>query len=75
MIFMDVQMPRMDGCEASRAIRAMDRAYASQIPIVAMTANAFAEDAMNCKRAGMNDHMAKPIDVETLARMLNTYIR
>jgi len=53
----------------------MDRAYASQIPIVAMTANAFAEDAMNCKRAGMNDHMAKPIDVETLARMLNTYIR
>ena len=74
MIFMDVQMPRMNGYEASTAIRALDRSDAKKIPIVAMTANAFAEDAMNCKKAGMNDHMAKPIDVDILIRMLHTFL-
>ena len=75
LIFMDVQMPNMNGYEATQAIRAMDRVYAREIPIIAMTANAFAEDAMKCKKAGMNEHIAKPIDVGILAEVLNTYIR
>ena len=75
MIFMDMQMPNMNGCDAARAIRAMDRDYAREIPIVAMTANAFAEDVLNCKRAGMNDHITKPIDVEVLSRVLHTYVK
>ena len=74
MIFMDVQMPNMNGYEATQAIRAMDRPYAKNIPIVAMTANAFADDILNCRKAGMNDHMAKPIDVDVLAGMLTEYI-
>lgn len=75
LIFMDIQMPNMNGLEAARAIRALDRSYAKEIPIVAMTANAFAEDVINCKEAGMNEHMTKPIDVEVLARMLQTYVK
>ncbi len=75
MIFMDMQMPNMNGCDAARAIRAMDRDYAKEIPIVAMTANAFAEDMLNCKRAGMNDHITKPIDVEVLSRVLQSYVK
>ncbi|MBO5535079.1 MAG: response regulator [Clostridia bacterium] len=74
-IFMDVQMPNMNGYEATKAIRSMDRADAKQIPIIAMTANAFAEDVLRCKDAGMNDHLAKPLDVDILVRMLHTYIR
>ena len=74
MIFMDMRMPNMDGLEATKAIRAMDSNYARKIPIVAMTANAFAEDVVACKKAGMNDHMVKPIDIEVLAKMLETYI-
>lgn len=75
LIFMDVQMPNMNGFEATMAIRAMDRPYARNIPIVAMTANAFAEDVLNCKKAGMNEHITKPIDVDILARVLDTYVR
>ncbi|MBR6220667.1 MAG: response regulator [Clostridia bacterium] len=75
LIFMDMQMPNMNGCEAARAIRAMERPYAKQIPIVAMTANAFTEDILSCKRAGMNDHITKPIDVEVLAKVLDTYVK
>ena len=74
-IFMDVQMPNMNGYEATKAIRSMDRADAKQIPIIAMTANAFAEDVLRCRDAGMNDHLAKPLDVDILVRMLHTYIR
>ena len=74
MIFMDVQMPNMNGLEATQAIRAMDRSYAKEIPIVAMTANAFAEDVLKCKQAGMNEHIKKPIDVEVLAQVLDTYV-
>ncbi len=74
-IFMDVQMPNMNGYEATRAIRAMDRAYAREIPIIAMTANAFAEDIMNCKKAGMNEHLTKPIDVDILPRILELYVK
>ena len=75
MIFMDVQMPNMNGYEATQAIRAMDRPYAKEIPIVAMTANAFAEDVLKCKKAGMNEHITKPIDIDMLARILGTYVR
>ena len=75
LVFMDVQMPNMNGYEATKAIRAMDRPYAKEIPIVAMTANAFAEDVMRCKKAGMNEHITKPIDVDILARVLAAYIK
>ena len=75
-IFMtDIQMPVMNGYEAARAIRAMDRPYAKEIPIVAMTANAFADDVLKCRQAGMNEHIAKPFHVEDLTRVLRAYIR
>ncbi|MEC4175748.1 ATP-binding protein [Adlercreutzia sp. R7] len=67
-IFMDVQMPVMNGHEAARAIRALDRPDAQTIPIIAMTANAFAEDEREALAAGMNAHVAKPIDLAVLAR-------
>lgn len=70
MIFMDVQMPVMGGHEAARAIRALDREDAATIPIIAMTANAFAEDEREALAAGMNAHVAKPIDVRTLQRVV-----
>ena len=75
MIFSDIQMPNMNGYEAARAIRAMDRPYAKEIPIVAMSANAFAEDVLNSKKAGMNEHIAKPIDIDELARVLQAYVK
>ena len=75
MIFTDIQMPHMNGYEAARAIRAMERPYAKQIPIVAMSANAFADDIQKSKNAGMNEHITKPIDFNALARVLSTYIR
>jgi signal transduction histidine kinase/CheY-like chemotaxis protein len=62
LILMDIRMPVMDGMEASRQIRALPRADASSIPIVAMTANAYTEDRENARKAGMNAHLAKPID-------------
>ena len=68
MIFMDVQMPVMNGHEAARAIRALDRPDARTIPIIAMTANAFAEDKREALAAGMDAHVAKPIDVAVLAK-------
>lgn len=66
LIFMDIQMPVMNGHEAARAIRKLDRPDAAEIPIIAMTANAFAEDAMASKNAGMNEHIAKPLNIEQL---------
>lgn len=75
MIFMDIQMPRMNGYDAARAIRAMDRNYCKQIPIIAMTANAFAEDVHAAKTVGMNEHIAKPLDLNTLARILKRWIQ
>ena len=63
LILMDVQMPVMNGYEASKAIRALPDKTLASIPIIAMTANAFAEDVQNAKNAGMNDHVAKPLDV------------
>ena len=74
-ILMDVQMPIMNGYEAARGIRALDRADAKSIPIIAMTANAFAEDVKEALAAGMDAHIAKPIDMDLLKKTVNHYIR
>jgi CheY-like chemotaxis protein len=75
---MDLQMPVMDGYEATIAIRTIESLNGgnktSQIPIIAMTANAFTEDVAKCKNAGMNDHLAKPVDVEALLGIANKYL-
>ena len=73
-ILMDVMMPVRDGHEATRAIRAMDRPDAKTIPIFAMTANAFTEDRLKALQAGMNEHLPKPIDPDTLYRLLVKYL-
>ena len=73
-IFMDIQMPKMNGYDAARAIRAMSRNYCKQVPIVAMTANAFAEDVQAAKTVGMNEHIAKPLDLNALARTLSRWL-
>ena len=67
---MDIQMPGIDGYEATRQIRAMADARKANIPIFAMTANAFEEDRQNALNAGMNGHIAKPLDVPYLLRVL-----
>ncbi len=72
-ILMDVQMPVMNGYEAARAIRALERADAGQIPIIAMTANAFAEDEKAALDAGMNAHVPKPLDMELLIKTIQQY--
>lgn len=69
-ILMDVMMPVMDGHEATRQIRAMDRADAKQVPIIAMTASAFAEDRIAAKKAGMNEHLAKPLDTKLMLKTI-----
>ena len=61
---MDIMMPVMDGLEAARQIRTLNRKDTKEIPIIAMTANAFQDDIRNCIDAGMNAHIAKPIDIE-----------
>ena len=71
LILMDVQMPRMNGYEATRAIRALPDERLSRIPIVAMTANAFEEDTQNALNAGMNGHLSKPVDVPKLIAVLS----
>ena len=73
-ILMDLQMPVMDGIEATRRIRQMDLEKAKSIPIVAMTANAFKEDVDKCRDAGMNDHIAKPIDSRLLMEKLANHL-
>ncbi len=69
-ILMDLMMPVMDGYEAARRIRAMDRPDAAEIPIIAMTANAFVEDRIATKKAGMNAHIAKPLDAGKVIRVI-----
>ena len=73
-ILMDVQMPVMNGYDATRAIRALNRSDAAKIPIIAMTANAFAEDEKEALAAGMNVHLAKPIDIDLLKKVINRYV-
>ena len=75
LILMDLQMPRMDGIEAARQIRALPDPQKASIPIVAMSANAFEEDKQEAFNAGMNDHLAKPIDLEKLADVLQRFYR
>ena len=70
LIFMDIQMPVMDGYEAVRRIRAMERADGKSVWIVAMTANAFVEDVRLSRQAGMNEHLSKPVDLERLQDVL-----
>ena len=74
LILMDVQMPNLDGYGATRRIRSLDDPYKAGIPIVAMTANAFEEDRRNALAAGMNDHIAKPIKLDELTRILKAYL-
>ncbi|MBP5217156.1 MAG: response regulator [Bacilli bacterium] len=68
LVFMDIQMPEMNGLDATRAIRALDNPWASSIPIVAMTADAFSENITECLNAGMNGHIAKPIDIKLVIK-------
>ena len=65
-IYMDIMMPRMNGLDAARTIREMKRRDARRVPIIAMSANAFAEDIINSRLAGMNVHLAKPLDAEKI---------
>jgi signal transduction histidine kinase/DNA-binding response OmpR family regulator len=74
MIFMDVQMPQMDGYEATRRIRALDVPKAKTIPIIAMTANVFREDVERCLESGMNDHVGKPLDLDEVLKRLRDYL-
>ena len=74
-VFMDVMMPILNGYEATRAIRRLDRRDAGEIPIIAMTANAFAEDVKAAMDAGMNEHIAKPLDTELINRVLSDWLK
>ena len=74
-ILMDVQMPVMNGYDATRAIRALPRSDAAAIPIIAMTANAFAEDEKAALDAGMDAHVPKPLDIELLKRVIQQLVK
>jgi len=74
LIFMDIQMPEMDGYEATRRIRALDIPKAKTIPIIAMTANVFKEDVERCLAAGMDGHVGKPIDFDEVINILHSYL-
>lgn len=73
-ILMDMQMPRWDGLEAARNIRALDHPDAKRIPIIAVTANAYFEDEQKCLEAGMNDHIAKPLDIQEFYKKVKKYL-
>ena len=72
-ILMDIQMPVMDGLEATMAIRTLEHPQAKSIPIIAMTANAFTDDVNSCMAAGMNRHMSKPLNIDDLLEVLASY--
>ena len=74
MILMDIQMPIMNGYDATLAIRKMKDVKKSRIPIIAMTANAFAEDTQKALSVGMNDHVAKPVDMNILVPTIMKYL-
>jgi CheY-like chemotaxis protein len=73
-IFMDMQMPEMDGYEATQHIRALDMPKAKTIPIIAMTANVFREDVEKCLKAGMNSHLGKPLDFNDVMERLHAFL-
>ena len=75
LVFMDVQMPEMDGLEATRRIRGLNLERENRLPIVAMTANVFKDDIENCIAAGMDNHIGKPLDVDEVFRKLRQYIK
>ncbi|MDR1943956.1 MAG: response regulator, partial [Synergistaceae bacterium] len=74
MIFMDIQMPVMDGYEATRSIRELDSPQAKTVPIIAMTANVFREDVDRCIASGMNEHIGKPLDIDSVMDKLRKYL-
>ena len=74
-ILMDIMMPVMNGYEAAKMIRSLEREDAKKIPIIAMTANAFTEDRIRAKEAGMDEHVAKPIDVELLIKVIHKLVK
>jgi CheY-like chemotaxis protein len=74
-VFMDVQMPEMDGYEATRRIRASDAPRSKTVPIIAMTANVFREDIEKCLAAGMNDHLGKPLKIDEVMTKLQNYLK
>jgi CheY-like chemotaxis protein len=73
MVFMDIQMPVMNGYDAARAIRACGRDDLKTLPIIAMTADAFADDVKRAKEAGMDSHISKPIDIEKLEKIIDEF--
>ena len=73
-IYMDIMMPNMNGWDATRKIRSMQRPDAGTIPIIAMSANAFAEDIINSRISGMNRHIAKPLDAESVLNVFKECI-
>ncbi len=73
-VLMDIRMPRMTGYEAAKAIRGLNRPDALSVPIIAMSADAFSDDIQHCLECGMNAHMAKPVDVTELTRLLKRYL-
>ena len=75
LILMEVQMPHMDGYEATRCIRALGRSDAQKVPIFAMTANAFAEDVQKSREAGMNAHISKPLNIRAVYKQMNRYLQ
>ncbi|RGV97675.1 response regulator [Ruminococcus sp. AF14-10] len=74
-ILMDIMMPVMNGYEATKMIRSLDREDAKEVPIIAMTANAFTEDRIRAKEAGMEEHVAKPVDVELLIKIIHKLVK
>ena len=74
-ILMDIMMPVMNCYNATKRIRSMDREDAKEIPIIAMTANAFTEDRIRAKEAGMDEHVAKPVDVELLIKVIHKLVK
>ena len=75
LVLMDIMMPVMNGYEATKMIRSLDREDAKEVPIIAMTANAFTEDRIKAKAAGMDEHVAKPVDVELLIKVIHKLMK
>ena len=74
-VFMDLQMPQMDGYEATRRIRALPSSKGRALPIVALTANVFTSDIEKCLAAGMDDHLGKPLDIDKIFEVLRKYLK
>lgn len=74
LILMDIMMPVMNGLIAAKTIRGMERKDAAEIPIIAMTANAFSDDIEQSREAGMNEHLSKPLDEQKLVEVIRKYI-